>query len=567
MLRTLRIKNFALISDEHIEFKNGFNVLVGETGAGKSLVLDALAFVMGEKSNKLNIRHGEEKLFVQAVFDYDYSVLSILEENGIEVDEELIFTRTLNLDGKSECRVNGVIVPVSIVKVLAVNLLDTYAQNENIELLKIKNHISILDSYIQNDLDPLLIELNDYICKYNGIKKQMDVLGGNSLNRDRELEILEYQINDIENSNLVLNEDEELKNEIEKLSNFEKIYENIKIAGDSLNNISSFMNSATNSLSYVENLDSNLLALNERLISSKIELNDIYDEITNYQNSFEYDQNKLENLGKRLEEIKTLKRKYGNTIEDVLSYLNKIKTDYDNLLFGEEKLKKLEKELDFLKNKMYDLCLRISNIRREKAIGIEANVEKELKLLGFKNATFKINFKTLPDKNSVVFTKNGLDDVEFLLSANAGEQLKSLAKTISGGEMSRFMLAIKNVFAKNFGSSTLVFDEVDTGISGEIGQKVAERLANLSKHYQLICITHLCQVTAMADNYIFINKVVENNKTFTKITELKGEDVIKYIAVVSGAEPTNVALQFAKELKNKANEYKQSMVCDDSLFV
>lgn len=559
MLRTLKIKNFALISDEQIEFKKGFNVLVGETGAGKSLILDALAFVMGEKANKLNLRHGEEKMFVQAVFDSNNMVAPILDENGIEIEDDVIFTRTLNLDGKSECRVNGVIVPASVVKLLAVNLLDTYAQNENIELLKVKNHLSILDSYLKDHIDVLLKELNDYIVKYNDIKKQMDVLGGNATNRDRELELLEFQIKDIENSNLILGEDEELKNEIEKLSNYEKIFANVKTAGDVLTSVSEKMSIATSSLSSVGGLDVKLSSLCERLSSSKIELSDIVEEIIGYQNSFEYDESRLENLDRRLEEIKTIKRKYGNTIEDVILYLEKIKTDYDNLLFGEEKLKKLEIQLENVKAKMYEICMALSKIRKKKAIEIERNVESELKMLGFKNANFKIAFKDLPNINNAMFTKHGLDEIEFLLSANAGEDLKSLAKTISGGEMSRFMLAIKNVFARSFGSTTLVFDEVDTGISGEIGQRVAERLASLAQNYQLICITHLCQVTAMADNYFFVKKQVENNKTFTNVSVLDGEDIIKYIAVVSGAEPTGVALQFARELKDKANEFKSKI--------
>lgn len=556
MLRTLRIKNFALISDEQIEFTNGFNVLVGETGAGKSLILDALSFVMGEKSNKLNLRHGEEKMFVQAVFDSNNNIEHILEDNGIEIEDDVIFTRTLNIDGKSECRVNGVIVPASVVKTLAGNLLDTYAQNENIELLKVKNHLNILDSYMKDKLENSLKELSNYIFNFNEIKKQMDVLGGNSLNRDRELEILEFQIKDIESANLSLGEDDELKNEITKLSNYEKIFGNIKTAVDSLGLMTEQLNIATGSLSSVESLDSTVTALNERLNSSKIELIDILDELTDYQNSFEYDESKLETLDKRLEEIKSIKRKYGTTIEDVFTYLTKIKEDYDNLLFGEEKLKKFENELEIIKIKMYDICLNLSKIRRQTALEIEKSVKNELNMLGFKNANFKIFFKDLPTINDAVFSKYGLDDVEFLLSANAGEELKSLAKTISGGEMSRFMLAIKNVFAKSFGSSTLVFDEVDTGISGEIGQKVAERLAILSNNYQLICITHLCQVTAMADNYLMVKKQVENNKTFTKVSNLNDEEIIKYIAVVSGAEPTDVALQFARELKNKANEFK-----------
>ena len=296
----------------------------------------------------------------------------------------------------------------------------------------------------------------------------------------------------------------------------------------------------------------------ERIKSAKIELKDIYDSLVDGQD-FEYDQSTIENLNKRYDEIKLLKKKYGASIEDVFDYLSKIKEDYDNLMFGEEKLNKLIKQKEEISKKLYDVCEKLSSKRRYYAKIIEEKVLLELEQLGFKNCKFKIRFKDFPTIEEANYNKNGLDDLEFLFSANAGEDLKSLSKTISGGEMSRFMLAIKNVFANCFDTTTLVFDEVDTGISGEIGQKVAERLARLSKSFQLICITHLCQVSAMADNYIFVKKFVENNKTFTKVSYLEPKQIIEYIALVSGAEPTDVALKFATELKEKADEYKKTI--------
>lgn len=560
MLQSLIIKNFALIENQSIEFKKGFNVLVGETGAGKSLILDALKFVLGDKSNKLNLRNGKDKMFVQAVFDDNSDLInSFLSDNGVESDDNLIFSRTFSVDGKTECRINGVVVPTSVVKGLSNILLDICSQNENIELLKPKNHLAILDVYAGDSLDNLKNDISVKLNELNILKGQMSSIGGDKANRERELELLEYQIKDIENANLNIGEDDELKEKIYKLSNYEKIFDNLRDANNKLNIINEHIANVQCSLEDANKYDSNLSSLYDRVASSRIELEDINESIVDLISSTDFDVSEIEKLDARYEQIKLLKKKYGGTIEGILSYLDKIKIEYDNLLFGEEKLNKLQKQYNELRSEIYTKSCELSNARVKVAKSIESNVTKELELLGFKNAKFSVHFDTLPSVENASFSKSGLDNIEFLLSANLGQELKSLSKTISGGEMSRFMLALKNVFAKCFNTSTLVFDEIDSGISGEIGQRVAERLAVLSKYSQLICITHLCQVTAMADNYIFVKKYVENNETYTKISYLNDEDIIKYIAIVSGAQPTDVALQFAKELKNKAEHFKQSI--------
>lgn len=562
MLQSLIIKNFALIANQTIDFKKGFNVLVGETGAGKSLILDALGFVLGDKANKLNLRYGEEKMFVQAVFgDVPKGVYTALDEVGIDIsdDDSLIFSRTYTVDGKSECRINGVAVTTNIVKSISSLMVDVYAQNENIGLLKVKNHLSILDNYFSADIAPLKKNIVTTLERLNDIKSSMQKIGGDKQNRDRELELLNYQIKDIEDADLIVGEDDEIKEKINLLNNYEKIFDMLKSANNELDTVNSGLYKVKLGLDSVSGYDSSLQDLLSRVDSAKIELEDINYSITDKLSSMEFDDGELERLDSRLETIKRLKKKYGETIEDVLSYLNKIKTDYDNLLFGEEKLSKLSKEYDVVKKELYSKCEELSKLRKSCALIVENKVMQELNLLGFKNAQFKINFNDLPYIEDALFTANGLDNVEFLFSANAGQDLKSLSKTISGGEMSRFMLALKNVFADSFNASVLIFDEVDTGISGEIGQKVAERLALLSKKYQLVCITHLCQVTAMADNYIYVKKEVLNGQTFTNVSNLYGEDLIKYIAVVSGAEPTDVALKFANELKFKAEEFKKTL--------
>lgn len=556
MLQTLRIKNFALLQDEAIEFGNGFNVLVGETGSGKSLIIDALSFVLGDKSNKLNIRSGENKCVVQAVFtDIGDVATNLLSEYDVDFDGDIIITRSLSVDGKSDCRVNGTIVPVNFLKQLSELIVDTYAQNENVELLRVKNHITILDSYMADESFDYKNKIDDLLCQLRDINEKMSKLGGNNENREREMELLEYQIKDIENINPFVGEDDELKQKIDKLSHFERIFENINLALGSLSSVYDRLSESEHNIMNASKYDESLNEIADRIKSAKIELGDIVDTLSSY-NEDGYDQNELDRLNKRYDDIKMLIKKYGSSINDVLAYLNKIKQDYDNILFGEERLAELNKQKNTIIKELYNQCVVLSNYRRKVAKVIEQDVDKELKLLGFKNAVFAVSFGELPSVDEATFTKQGLDNVEFLLSANTGESLKSLSKTISGGEMSRFMLALKNVFAKCFNTSTLVFDEVDTGISGEIGQRVAERLALLSTNYQLICITHLCQVTAMADRYIHVYKTVEGGKTYTHVKYLDDDEVIKYISVVSGAQPTAVAISFARELKDKAEQYK-----------
>ncbi|MBQ9793007.1 MAG: DNA repair protein RecN, partial [Clostridia bacterium] len=469
--------------------------------------------------------------------------------------DSLILSRSLSLEGKSDCRINGQIVTAGTLKQLGNLIVDTYAQNENIELLKVKNHLSILDSYAGAKLADNKNEILELCNKIKEIDSLMQSLGGNWQNRERELELLDFQIKDIENANLKIGEDEDIKVEIDRLSNFEKIFESINLSVNSLKGVDEYISEAIRNLSIAEKYDEGIRDYVTRLTSAKIEIKDVLESLQNQEDNG-FDQNLIDSLNKRYDEIKILKKKYGATIKDVLEYLDKIKEQYDNLLFGEEKLQKLNKQKQQIREKLYGLCAELSIKRKASAKEIEEKVLNELSLLGFKNCKFKVYFKDLPELEEAHFTKNGLDEVEFLFSANAGEELKSLSKTISGGEMSRFMLAIKNVFANCFETSTLVFDEVDTGISGEIGQMVAQRLAVLSKNYQLICINHLCQVTAMADNYIFVKKQVQEGKTFTSIEYLGGEDIIKYIAVVSGAKPTDVAIQFARELKQKAEDFK-----------
>jgi len=558
MLVTLSLKNFALFSDATINFKNGFNILIGETGAGKSLIFDALNFVLGAKGNKINIRHEQDKMSVQAVFsNIGEDLNKLLTDNGIEVEDNLYLSRILTIDGRSEARVNGMIVPVFLLKNIASLLVNVFNQNESIDLLDSKKHLSLLDSYDEEILKQKVI-VNKIYEEIKNIEREIQSLGGSKEERERELDLLSYQINEIENAQIKVNEDIDLKSEIEKLTNFERICDNIKNSEQSLDTALEKITSAESLMDFCCRFDSSLDGLKNRLTSSKLELEDILFELKDYSDSVNLDEGNINELMARFDLINSLKKKYGKTIPEVYDYLNSIKERYDNLLFSEEKLKKKDKEKGQLISSYQTEANKLSQMRKQTSLIIEQDVLSELKYLGFNNTTFKIDFISCESEKDFNIKLNGYDDVQFLFSANKGDSLKSLNKIISGGEMNRFMLALKTVFAKHNKVSTLVFDEIDTGISGEVGQKVAEKLAILSKKIQVLCITHLSQTTAMADNYFKVSKKVIDNKTFSYVDEIKGNEIIDYIASMSGSKKTDTTEKFAYELKRNADSFKLS---------
>ncbi len=558
MLKTLTIKNFAIIENTSLSFHLGFNVLIGETGAGKSIILDALNFVLGDKPSKDNIRHGSTELIVKAVFEnVSNKVIEKLNEFQIECDDILIISRSFNIEGKSTCSINGEPVTVTMLKQIGNLILDFYGQNESVSILNVKNHLKMLDSYKPDLLACSKEKISQLLQSYKDIETQIKKIGGNGEDRERTLDLLSYQIKEIENAKIEKNEDEKLEEKIKTLSNFEKISSSLNQCYNSLNN--NELQSALYNLNIAQQYDSKLIQYNDRLNSCLIEIEDISSSIKEYLSNLSFSETELDEITERQEQIKTLKKKYGPTLDDVSSFLNKIKEDYDNILNSEEILKNLLVNQNYIRHKLYNECLVLHKLRLELSKEIEKNVKDELASLGMKNTKFEISFKQLKSEEECNFTNNGIDEVEFLFSANVGEQQKSLAKTISGGEMSRFMLAVKNVFAHENDVSLLVFDEIDSGVSGEIGYKVGQNLAMLSKHYQIICITHLAQVTALADKHIFISKHVENNQTKSIAKYLNESELLEYLSTLFGSKSSEIGLMHSKELLNMANEYKQTL--------
>ncbi len=548
MLQTLSIKNIALISSLTIDFGKGFNVLLGETGAGKSIIFDALNFVLGAKLDKTLLRYGESVMRVDAVFTgLKESALNLLKEFGIEEDE-VALSRTYSTEEKSTIRINGIPSSQSVLKEVGEILVNSYSQHESIDLLKTKNHLIMLDKYggekISTIKENLLIEYNNL----KEIEKKIKGLGGDEFERERTKSLLLYQIKEIESTNLKVGEDEEIKERLTFLNNSEKIFQSISICEQILSDDSS---SSINNLQQASGLLSgisgfeNIDDCKNRLDSARFELEDICQTLSDIKADAEFDEDEYEQLDKRYDLIKSLTRKYGGSIENVLEYLHNSQSQYEELENSEVLLSRLENERKQVEDKLNNQAEVLSDLRKEVAKEISQKIVTELRQLGMKSSTFDVKFSKL---NTI--TPEGFDDVEFVFSANKGQELKSLSKTASGGELSRFMLAVKNIFAELGSAQTLVFDEIDAGISGETGNIVGQKLYNITRFAQVICITHLPQVASYGDEFYYVSKQEENNTTVTNIKHLEGDEIVYNIAkMIGGNKVSEIALSHAKEMR------------------
>lgn len=571
MISRLYIKNFALIDEHEIYFNQGLNVISGETGSGKSMILNALKFVLGGRSDKSFIRNGEKSLRVEICFDHiQINTLEQLNDLGIEYEnEQIIIVRTLNTDGKSDIRINGCSATVSMLKQITLTLVDVYGQFDNHSLLSVKNHINIIDKFNQQEINKVKSELKNLINKLKEINDQLSLNFGSEEDKLREIDLLSYQINEIENADIHDIEENELTNVKSKILSIEKIANQfeqvIQIFNYGCNNssISNAIKSCNQSLKNIEDLDIKYKEINDRLSSIKFELEDLSDEINNINNNLIYDQNELDKIEERLDLIKSIKRKYGDSDDKRLKYLNDIKTKLDFIINNDKLIAKLKEEKINQLKKIFESCKKLNNLRHVICDKLTNSINKELTELGFKGAKFDVSFinenTIFQDIENIEnnLSLNGLDNLEFLFSANSGEPLKPLNKIISGGEMSRFMLAYKNVVAEKDNIDTLIFDEIDTGISGIIGQQVANKLANISSNHQILAISHLSQIVAMADHNYLVNKKVENNKTYSKINKLNEDELYLEICRVSGQiENSELSILHAKELRSNALKHK-----------
>ena len=566
MLEKLVIKNVALIDSVEIDFGKGLNVLSGETGSGKSVIIEALNFVLGAKAEKSLIKSGQNECSVLATFSVDVNNLTdVFDSLGVEPDETVIISRKFNLDGKSIVRVNGTTINVSMLKKLSAILVDVHGQSEHFELLSTSNQLKLLDKICYNDIKDVKNTLKDLYSEYKGINSQINTLGGDESQRLIRLDVLNYQINEIVRADIKPNEEKELIELRSKLQNQEKISNALNGAYSAFSDdggILDVLGNVNRLILSISNLTEEFSSLSDRISTLYSECDDFASTICDANsNNEDFINVNPDDVEARLSIIKNIKRKYGESYEDILAFLENAKIEKDKLdnfneLYAEllSKKSKIEKEL-------YNNYCVLSKTRKNSAINFSKSVLSELRELGMDKAEFDILFNDTPNIEDCKFdSANGFDNVQFLFSANPGEPLKPMDKIISGGEMSRFMLSIKAQSSKFNEQKTFIFDEIDAGISGRVAKTVANKFAKISANTQLIAITHLPQISSMADVNLLIEKNSTGDSAITTVKRLTSiQKVEEIVRLIGGEINSESAIKHATEMIDNANEYKKSL--------
>jgi len=570
MLLQLDIQNVAIIDRVSIELGKGLNILTGETGAGKSIIIDSINAILGERVSKELIRTGKDKARIEAVFQVDNSKLSdIFEELGIEAEEDgtLIISREFTLQGRNICRINGQIATVTMVKKIGERIIDVHGQHDNQSLLRTDSHIRLLDAFAGERIQMLKQKYHEILSNYNKTKSRLMELTGDKYDIERKIDILKYQVDEIKKARLKTGEEEELNKQRIIYSNAEKIIAALSGAYELLcggNNLrgsaSDAINEAMSEVNSIVRFDEKYLGIAEKLENIVYNLEDVVEEIRRERDLIEYDPDLVEQIEERLDLIYKLKRKYGPSVEEVLEFCKKAEKELEEVLRSEELAEELKKELSKLNEELYTFAIQMNNERQKAAKILEDRIGNELADLEMKNAKFKVNIEfddRIYDNGERKYTGNGLDKVEFLISPNVGEPLKPLSKIASGGEMSRIMLAIKNILANVDSIPTLIFDEIDIGISGRASQKVGEKLSSISKNHQVICVTHLAQIACMADNHYLIEKISDKSSTRTVVKKLSHDESKYEIArIISGSDMSDITIKHAEEMLENARKIK-----------
>ncbi len=540
MITNLHIKNIGIIDDLNLELNRGFNVLTGETGAGKTLIIDSLGIICGGRFSKEMIRKGETQSFVELCI-YDPT-------SEYSVDGNIIVSREIYENGRNLCKINGRLITVNELKKIMNNFIEIHGQNDNQNLLDNKTHLKYLDNFVGEELQEISKKYKENYQRRNEIIKELKENYGDDKEKQRKLDLLKYQLNEIEDAKLKENEEIELEEKRKIFLNSEKISENLNkanvlIGDNSVDTISE----AIRALEKIETIDEKYEKVTSNLKSIYYELQEISRDISIYNEDTYFDQNEQEEIESRLDLIFSLKRKYGNNIKEILNYKNQIEEEIKYIENLEENNEKLKIELKKLEEEMTQIAENIHELRNKKATKLSQNINKELEELEMKNA--KINVKVEYIENE--FFETGKDKVEFYIKTNMGEEEKELNKIASGGEMSRIMLAIKKVLAETDKTPILIFDEIDTGISGKAGSSVADKLKSISNNHQVLCISHLPTIAASANYNYYISKQVENKRTRTTVKLLNENEVINEIARISSGEVNDITIKYALELRNK----------------
>ena len=562
MLSLLHIENIALIDQADISFGSGFNVLTGETGAGKSIIIDAISAVLGERTSRDLIRTGEKSALVTALFR-DLPSLPWFQETGIGPDEngELLISRRIQGDGKNICRVGGVPCTVVQLRTLGSQLIDIHGQHDGQQLLDESCHLAYLDSF--GELEPALSAYREEYAKLDALRKQIASLQMDETEKARRLDILQFQIDELESAHLRLGEEEELDERKAMLRSADQLVAAVEGAyhalfgTDSQDGAASLLAEAEGNLSRVSNLSADLSQLSENLAALRYGTEDAAERLRDLKNSFDFSPKELDQVEDRLDHLHRLKKKYGATVRDMLDYLNNIRQELDQIELSDDLLIKLKILLKEQLAMPRTFAETLSAQRKAAAERLKARIEEELRQLDMTKVRFQTEFSPKPGKLGLDDT--GMDEVRFLMSANVGENLKPIAKVASGGELSRIMLALKNVLAENDNICTLIFDEVDTGVSGRAAGKVAEKMSRLSLTCQVLCVTHLAQIAAMSDYHYSVHKEEKNGRTYTCVETLDRPGRRAELArLTGGAHQSEAILKGAEELLKEADAYKKS---------
>lgn len=546
MLNLLHIENIAVIECADITFNQGFNVLTGETGAGKSIVIDAISAILGERAYRDMIRTGVEKASVRAIFR-DVPKLDWFAEQGVEYDPETVIQREIYLDGKNTCRVNGSLVTVSILRKLGIQLINIHGQHDSAALFDEENHLNFLDAFADNSS---LIEAYQKQYKVvSELRRQIDKLSMDEGEKLRRMESLRFQIDEISRAELEIGEDEELESRRKILQNAEKLSDAINngveclYGSDDSDGASALMAQAERAMSKIARYDDSLAALHERIKDLMYQVQDVSEELRDTRDTFAYSADELEQIESRLDVIHRLRRKYGATCADILAFLHRAKQELDQIEFADDYMERLKKKLKKAEKEAVDAAMELRKSRQSAATLMSSRILEELRQLDMPKVQFECFF------TETELSGNGADCVAFYMSANTGEALKPMSKVASGGELARIMLAMKNVLAEKDSVSTLIFDEVDTGVSGRAAQKVAEKLLSVASNKQVLCVTHLPQIAALADTHLLISKAERNGRTYTSVTPLDTDGRKAELArIIGGANITETTLKSAEEM-------------------
>ena len=561
MLRSIHIKNVALIDEQTISFDNGLSVLSGETGAGKSIIIESFNFVLGERASKELIQYGSDRAVVEATFDLaeSDSVIDVLNRLELSDDLQLVLYRELNLQGKNNCRINGIPVTTQILKQVGDLLVDIHGQHAHQSLLNPKMHIDMLDAFASARIGKEKISVRDAFQKMQDSKNALHNAQMNERERAQKIDLYRYQIQEIENAKLIDGEEERLETERNKLSHAQTIIEAIGSSAEALssdNGVLSMLSTVRHCLESISAYGEQYASLSEKVNDCYFQLEDASYELRDDVDSFSYNPKQLDEIENRMELIAQLKRKYGNSVREILEYYDKISIEFDLLSNAEQNREKLESNYrNDLENYIFH-AEKLHELRIDAGRELSDKLLPELEDLGMPGAAFEVNCEKL-DQGS--FSVNGFDSIEFMLSANRGEPVKPLAHVASGGEISRIMLAFKTVLSKTDSIPTMVFDEIDSGVSGQMAFALGEKMQEIATDHQVLCITHLAQIAAYADQNYLVQKNTEGNRTVSKAIRLDQDMRITEIARMIGGEKEDmIAIQHAKSLIEKARRNKRN---------